>query len=216
MNNKHKGSAVLSYKNVFALGLILGLTTPDISFAKNGIKEPSPTAVSKEAEKEAKEKEKAAEKSTKDADKLAKKAAQDAEKAAKELQKSSSQSRIELLAKMKQAEPSDSADEVEVDVSENEASLKYRLKDGKHKLTAEIEGFSDGDIFNMYIVINSKEVLVSKMELISDGTIAAQEIEFDDSTWPAGIPLEITSGTAVKVRDAKGVLVLEGVLASKK
>jgi mRNA-degrading endonuclease RelE of RelBE toxin-antitoxin system len=214
MNNKHKGSAMLSGKNVFALGLILGLSTPNFTFAKNGVKEPSSATDTKDAEKAAKEAAKVAEKATKDADKLAKKAAQEEEKAAKELLKS--QSRIELLAKMKQEEAVDTDDEVEVDVSENEASLKYRVKNGSHRLTAEIEGFKDGDIFSMYIVIGNKEVLVSKMELVGDETSAAQEVEFDDATWPTGVPLEITSGTLVKVRDSKGLIVLEGALESKK
>ena len=126
-------------------------------------------------------------------------------KAAKEQQKN----RIELIAKMKQAEVNDE------DVAENEASLKYRSRDGKIKLTAEIEGFSDGDIFNMYVVIESQEVLVAKMELISDGDIARQEIEFDEATWPVGIPLVLNIGTAVKVRSEAGALVLEGSLQNK-
>lgn len=214
---------MLSGKNVFVLGLILGFTaTPQFTYAKNGVKPTDSTTVSKDAEKAAKEADKAAkeaaklaEKATKDADKTAKKAAQDAEKAAKDAAKVSSTSLIDLKAKMKQAEPNDDAAEVDVDISENEASLRYRVKGDKHKLTAEIEGFSDGDIFSMYVVVGGSEILVSQMELVSDGTIPAQEVEFDDATWPTNLPLVLTTGMVVKVRDSQGAVVLEGVLAAK-
>ncbi|MNL57212.1 hypothetical protein D3C87_1807580 [compost metagenome] len=68
----------------------------------------------------------------------------------------------------------------------------------------------------MYVVINNSEILVSTMELIGDGTLPAQEVEFDDATWPTGIPMELSIGTVVRVKDSNGALVLEGVFESKK
>jgi hypothetical protein len=210
VSNKHKEPPMISGKNVLVLGLILGLSTPVFTFAKNGVKSEEVIA-----EKAAKEAAKVEKKAAKDAEKSAKKAAQETEKAAKELAKVSAQGLIDLKAKMKQEEAVDDANEVDVDVPENEASLRYRVKGDKHKLTAEIEGFSDGDIFKMYVVINSAEILVSEMELVGDGTIPAQEVEFDDATWPTNLPLDLPSGTTVRVRDSQGAIVLEGVLASK-
>jgi hypothetical protein len=189
VSNKHKEPPMISGKNVFVLGLILGLSSPVYTFAKNGVQATA-------------------------ADKIAKKAAQEAEKAAKIAAQASSQG-IDLKAKMKQAEAVDVDSEVAVDVPENEASLRYRVKGDKHKLMAEIEGFSDGDIFKMFVVINNAEILVSEMELVSDGTIPVQEVEFDDATWPTNLPLDLPSGTTVRVRDSQGAIVLEGVLASK-
>lgn len=202
-----------SRHHVLALGLIFALTTAShAAHGKNGVKT-AESQQSKEQEKAAKEAEKTAKKSAQDAEKLTKDAEKFAKKAAKEAEKSQ---RIELLAKMKQAEADDSDNEVEVDVSENEASLKYRVKSGSHKLTAEVEGFADGDVMKMYVVINNQEVLVASLELVDDGTIPRQEVEFDDATWPTGVPLDLPSGTLVKVRDAQGTVVLEGSLVAKK
>lgn len=203
-----------SRHHVLALGLVLALTSTSFSaHGKGGSKTEDSQALTKEPEKAAKESEQSAKKAAKDAEKSVKDAEKTAKKVAKEAQKSQ---RIELLAKMKQAEADDSDNEVEVDVSENEASLKYRVKSGLHKLTAEVEGFADGDVMKMYVVINNKEVLVASLELVDDGTIPRQEVEFDDATWPAGVPLDLPSGTLVKVRDSKGAVVLEGSLVSKK
>lgn len=158
-----------------------------------------PTKADKEAEKAAKEQQKALEKAQKDAEKLQKDAAKKTD-------------RIELLAKMKVAESVDD----EVDMPEDEASLKYRSRGTKLQLTAEVEGFKDGDIFKMYVVINNAEVLVASLELIgADGDIPRQEIEFDEATWPTGVPKVLTAGTIVRLRDAQGKLVLESTLQPK-
>lgn len=148
------------------------------------------------------------------ADKEAEKAAKEQQKALEKLQKDAAKKtdRIELLAKMKVAESVDD----EVDMPEDEASLKYRSRGTKLQLTAEVEGFKDGDIFKMYVVINNAEVLVASLELIgAAGDIPRQEIEFDEATWPTGVPKVLTAGTIVRLRDAQGKLVLESTLQPK-
>jgi hypothetical protein len=222
---KKRRIGMLSEISIAAIGMALCLATSGgQAFAASGKSSSavkSSTEIENEVENEvenetevkqdkaAKDAQKIADKAAKDAAKTAKKATQAQGKAVKDAQKAAQSSSIQLLAKMKVAETS------EVDVSENEASLKYRLKNGVHKLTAEIEGFNDGDIFNMYVLIGEQEILVSKTELISDGTIARQEIEFDDATWPTGLPLELSAGMKVLVRSAAGALTLEGSLAAK-
>ena len=207
-------------RNFLIIGVVLSLGVSTQSFAKNGVKEveqetekaekkETESKATKAAEKAAKEAAKASEKATKDAAKATEKATKEAEKAAKKSSKVDS--RIELIAKMKEAEVEGS--EIE---SENEASLKYRDKNGIKKLTAEIEGFSDGQVFSMYVVIGEQEILVSSLELVSDGETPRQEIEFDSATWPANLPTTLTVGMVVKVRNAEGIVVLEGSLQSKK
>ncbi|MFS4458215.1 hypothetical protein [Bdellovibrio sp. HCB2-146] len=193
--------------NVLAMGVVLSMFAAQTTIAKQGGTIDKATQDAQKAEQKAA---KEAEKSTKEAEKVAKKAAQEAEKAAKDVQKQASKNRIELIAKMKEAEVGE-----EVDVAENEASLKFRSKNGAHKLTAEVEGFADGDIFRMYVVVGGAEVLVSEMELILEGDIPRQQVEFDDATWPTGIPLELTEGTIVRLRDSAGELVLEGSMSLK-
>lgn len=169
-----------------------------------------PTKADKEAEKKAKEEAKALEKAQKDAEKIKKEEEKALEKAQKDAAKKAD--RIELLAKMK---AEDSADD-EVDLPEDEASLKYRSRGTKLQLTAEVEGFKDGDIFKMYVVINNADVLVATLELIGEaGEIPRQEIEFDEATWPTGVPMVLTAGTVVKLRDAQGVVVLQSTLQPK-
>lgn len=120
--------------------------------------------------------------------------------------------RIELLAKMKLMDPA--VDDDVTGVDEPEASLKYRKKADRLKLTAEVEGFNDGDIFKMYIVVNNAEVLVSQLELVGTAP-ARQEVEFDETTWPTGVPKDLTAGSIVRLRDAAGKLILEGTLQPK-
>jgi ATPase subunit of ABC transporter with duplicated ATPase domains len=149
-------TAIVSTDAMAAKGSSGGTTTPVV--------EPDKAAkdAEKEAEKKAKEEAKAKEKAQKEADKLLKDAAKKTD-------------RIELLAKMKSADPADA--EVE---SEDEASLKYRSRGTKLQLTAEVEGFTDGDVLKMYVVINNAEVLVASLELIGEGEAPPrQEIEFD-------------------------------------
>ena len=209
---------MLSLKNVLFITVVLSMGISSQSFAKNGIKEveqetekqETESKAVKAADKAAKEAAKAAEKASKDAEKATKEATKASEKAAKDAAKAAkSQSRIELIAKMKQAELVDESE------SENEASLKYRDRDGKKKLTAEIEGFAEGEIYSMYIIVAEQEVLVSKLELVSDGVIPRQEIEFDLATWPTGVPTTLTVGMLVRVRSAEGIVVLEGSLQNK-
>lgn len=120
--------------------------------------------------------------------------------------------RIELLAKMKVADPA--VDDDVTGVEEPEASLKYRKKADRIKLTAEVEGFNEGDIFNMYIVVNNAEILVSQLELVGTAP-ARQEVEFDETTWPTGVPKDLSAGSIVRLRDAAGMLILEGTLQPK-
>lgn len=191
---------MFSRKYIVVLGVALSAFATETTFAKQ----------SGTIDKTTQEAEKAAKKATQEADKAAKEAAKLAEKAAKDAAKSASSTRIELIAKMKAAEVAE-----DVDAPENEAYLKYRSRDSIHKLTVEVEGFNDGDIMRMYIVVNGAEVLVSELELISDGVIPRQQIEFDDSTWPTGVPTELTEGMIARLRDSSGQLVLEAPLAPK-
>jgi hypothetical protein len=181
----------MSYEALAAKGSGNGSATPVVDPAK--------------ADKEA-------EKAQKEADKLKEKEQKEAEKALKDAAKKAD--RIELLAKMKAAESVD--DDASVEVPENEASLKYRSRGTKLSLTAEVEGFTDGDMFKMYVVINNAEVLVASLEVIGvAGDIPRQEIEFDETTWPTGVPKVLTAGTKVRLRDSKGALVFEGSLQPK-
>lgn len=60
------------------------------------------------------------------------------------------------------------------------------------------------------------EVLVTNLELVGEGEIIPrQEIEFDEATWPTGVPTVLTEGTIVRLRDAQGGLIFESSLLSK-
>ncbi|WP_413288836.1 hypothetical protein [Bdellovibrio sp. HCB337] len=177
---------------IFAFVFALVLMNGQESHGKNGVQDPA-----KEAEKIAKDAEKAAKKAEKDAEKLAKKA-----------------DRIDLIAKLKVEEPADDEEEVDVDISEPEVSLKYRKKADRLRLKAEAEGFADGTKLSIYVVINNAEILVTTLELVGD-EVAAQEIEFDEATWPTGVPKDLAAGTPVRVKDMSGVVVLQGTLEAK-